>query len=200
MDYKLQADNYLKWVGENYTKLKAKYFKFCMEKDYEWDEDVYSQTYMKVYDCIASNGLKDDSEKGMDNYTFKAFKNNIQLEKIYARNKHRDKNVTDINGAYESWYNETHTTVREKLLKDLFVDFATLYIMHMVEQNFDKVHFHVFRTKILHGMTFKELAEHTQVKASRLKFITVQKWVKEHITKEEIKEAFYKRFDDLIEL
>lgn len=47
-------------------------------------------------------------------------------------------------------------------------------------------------------MTFKKLAEQTKVKASRKKVIDVMHWVKENVTKEQIKKAFNEIYGNLI--
>ena len=161
-DYKLIADNYLAWFADNMSKLKNKYRKFCIENSYDWDEDVFSDTYLKIYDIISKKGIADSSEKGYDNYTFMAFKNNIRNEKNYCRTKNRDYNVTsdNIEQLYEDWYNDNHTSSTQKLKRDLFIDFATLYIILSVEEAFDAEHARLYKLKVLvKGMTFKKLAE-----------------------------------------
>ena len=44
------ANKYLRWVSENYTYLKNKYFNLCKEKQWDFDEDIFSETYLKVYE------------------------------------------------------------------------------------------------------------------------------------------------------
>ena len=46
------ANKYLLWVSENYTYLKNKYFNLCKEKQWNFDEDIFSETYLKVYEII----------------------------------------------------------------------------------------------------------------------------------------------------
>ena len=47
-------------------------------------------------------------------------------------------------------------------------------------------------------MTYKKLAEKTQMKAVRQKVVTVKNWLKENVTKEMIKEEFFSIYGDLI--
>lgn len=200
-DYKLIADNYLTWFADNMSKLKNKYRKFCIENSYDWDEDVFSDTYLKIYDIISKKGIADSSEKGYDNYTFMAFKNNIRNEKNYCRTKNRDYNVTsdNIEQLYEDWYNNNHTSSTQKLKRDLFIDFATLYIILSVEEAFDAERARLYKLKVLvKGMTFKKLAETTHIKASRRKVIEVQRWVKDNITKELVNKAFYDWYEGVM--
>ena len=197
-----KADNYLIWFSQHYQELKGKYAKFCKENNYDWDEDIFSDTYLKIYDCIIKNGIKDDTPHGMSGYTFMSFKNNIRNEQRYCRSRLRDKNISsdNINDLYENWFNKTQDSSRVKLEHDLFQDFSILYIMLLVEKNFDSEHFYLYRIKTLtKGMTFKKLAEHCKgIKSTRKKVIEVANWVKDNITKEEIRKAFNELYGDLI--
>ena len=197
-----KADNYLIWFSHHYQELKGKYAKFCKENNYEWDEDIFSDTYLKIYDFIIKNGIKDDTPHGMSGYTFMSFKNNIRNEQRYCRSRLRDKNVSpdNINDLYEEFYNKTQDSSRVKLEHDLFQDFSILYIMLRVEERFDPEYVYLFKTKTLtKGMTFKKLqTEHKNIKSTRKKILEVQHWIRENITKEEIRKEFNELYGDLI--
>lgn len=197
-------DTFINYINDHYTELKWKYFKFCQEHYLDWNEDIYSDTILKCYDAIIKKGkLADTSPQGIENYFFKSFKNNILNEKRYCRSKCRDWNITsdNINELYEEYYNKMNDSSRVKLFKDLYVDFATLYIMAVVEQNFDSEHFYLYRLKtLMPGMTFKRLAETCpHIKATRRKVIDVMRFVKANVTKEEIRKVFFKLYGDLID-
>ena len=192
---------FLNYINDHYNELKRKYFKFCQEKQYDWDEDIFSSTILKCYDCIVKKGgLKDKSAHGIESYFFIAFRNNIMNEQRYSRNKKRDRNINSdsINDLYEVWYNANNNDARVKIVNDLFKDFSILYIMTQVEDNFDEEHFYLFRLKTLCNLTFKRLSEITQIKASRKKVIEVMHYVKTNITKEEIRKVFYELYGDII--
>lgn len=200
MQNKKIADEYLKWIGKNFEYLRNKFRKFCTEKSYEFDEDIFSDTYMKVYETICRNGLEDNTEKGFDNYTFKSFKQNLQREKQYARNEKRDLNYTSaqVEMMYEDYVNQTENASSTKVKKDLYVDFATLYIMSKVEDNFDSEHFYLFRLKTLCGYTYKQLQNKTRIKSARQKVIDVRNYLKENIKEEDVKDTFFKIYGDLL--
>lgn len=192
---------FLNYINDHYNELKNKYFKFCQEKQYTWDEDIFSDTIIKCYESIVKRGIKDKSPQGIENYFFMAFKNNIMNERRYSRIKKRDYNITsdNINELYENWYNSNFSDARVKIVNDLYKDFSILYIMSQVEDNFDSEHFYLFRIKTLvPDMTFKKLADTTKVKASRRKCIEVMRWVKENIKKEDIRKLFYLMYGDII--
>lgn len=195
------AREYLEWFSRNYMQLKNKYRKFCKEKDYEWDEDVFSDTYLKIHDAIIKKGLKDTTEQGFDNYTFKSFKMNIKREKQYCRISKRDMNVSsdNINALYEQWFNENKDSSIAKLKSDLFKDFSTLYIMMVVEKNFDHERFHLFNLKMLSpNMTYKRLASITKSQGCRQKVMDVKHFLRENLKKEDIRNAFQEIYGDLV--
>ena len=188
--YKEQANKYLNWINENYNKQKNKLIAFCNDKNYQWDEDIFCDTYLKIYDKILKDGIKDDSDKGFDAYTFMSFKINTMREGEYARNQKRDLNVTNINEANER-YKSSLLTQEEKLKSDLYKDFATLYLMKKVESNFDNEHFYLFRLKTFDkNMTYQRLAEKTGIKGVRQKVVNVRNWLKANVTKKEIDDEF----------
>ena len=195
-------DIFINYINNHYDELKWKYYNFCREKHYDWDEDIYSETILRCYDTIQKKGkLNDTTPHGIESYFFLAFKNNIMNEKNYCRTRCRDYNYTSekIAITYDDWYNKTNDTAREKLISDLFKDYAVLFIMYQVEANFDAEYFYLYRLKtLIPNMTFKKLAQQTRIKASRRKVIEVQRWVKDNIKKEEIRKSFNRQYGDII--
>lgn len=193
---------FINYINDHYNQLKAKYKQFCIEKQYNWDEDIFSDTIIKCYDAIEKKGkLNDTTNQGIENYFFRSFKQNLQREKQYCRVAKRDLNVTSDNifQLYDEWYNEEYTPEHTKLLNDLWKDFATLYIITKVEDNWDNEHFLLFRLKYLvPQMTYKKLQDKTNAKKCRQKVVDVKNWVQENISKDEIKEAFTRMYGDLL--
>ena len=193
-----QANKYLKWINQNYQKQKSKLQSFCADKKYDWDEDIFCNTYLKIYEKILKNGIKDDSDSGFDNYTFMSFKINMLREKQYARNQKRDNNIVNLTGAYSEYLNSL-ITQEEKLKSDLYKDFACLYLMNKVEENFDNEHFYLFRLKTFDKtMTYQKLQEKTGIKGVRQKVVNVKNWLKSNVTKKEIDEAFTDTYGNLL--
>ena len=192
---------FINYINDHYELLKNKYKKFCDEKDYTFDEDVFSDTIIKCYDAIEKKGKLDDTTPyGIESYFFKSFKINLQREKQYARNEKRDLNYTSaqVEMMYEDYVNQTEKSSHTKLKNDLYVDFATLYIMTKVEDNFDSEHFYLFRLKTLCGYTYKQLQQKTNIKSARQKVIDVKNWVKENVSKDEVNDAFQLMYSDLL--
>lgn len=185
-----QANKFLKWINDNYDAQKRKLQAFCHDKHYTFDEDIYCDTYLKIHDKIKRTGIADDSEKGFENYLFISFKINTLREAQYSRNSRRDSNVTNIASRYEAYLNGK-LTQEEKLLSDLKKDFSTLYLLTKIEDNFDSQSFYLFKLKTFSNMTYKEIAEHTGIKGARQKIIDCKNFLKMHVTKDEIDNAFH---------
>lgn len=191
-------EKFLSAVSKNYEELKAGYKTYCFEKNLTYDEDIFGDTIVKCYDAIKKKGyLLDESEAGLKNYLFQACKINAVRDKQYARNYKRDGNVLDVGEKYEEWFNATKLSPTEKLKSDIYIDFATLYLMLKVEENWDSEHFNLFKVKMLEKLTYKELAEKTGIKGVRNKVIEVKNWLKENVSRDEIKKALEQEYGEL---
>ena len=71
-----RANEFLKLSGELYESNKKKWRK-AVEG---FDEDVYSDSILKVYDAILKG---EDTEGDIVQYWFKTFKNNLKINKAY---------------------------------------------------------------------------------------------------------------------
>lgn len=195
-------DRFIKYINDNYQLLKNKYRRFCSEKMYDWDEDIFSDTILKCYEAIQRKGkLEDTSNQGIENYFFRSFKQNIQREKQYCRVSKRDLNINsdNINAVYEEWFNKSNDSAINKIRTDLYKDFAVLYIMHRVEDVFDQEHFRLFNLKtMIPNMTYKKLQEKTHCTSCRQKVVNVKNWVKDNVTKKEIGDAYQRIYGDLL--
>ena len=189
-----KAKRFLQFVNDNYNNLKKKWAKYLIDKQIDFDEDVYSDTILKVFDYINTNGIKDDSESGFANYFFRAFNINIKREKQYSRNVNRDKNIDateelskEMNGEYE---------LQLKIRRHIFEDWSIVYILRLVEDNFDSISFHCFRLYyILDKMTYSKLREITKVPDSKKRVVTIKNWLKDNLTKQKMEKEFSKYYD-----
>lgn len=195
-----KARIFLEYINSNYQALKDRFRRFCYDKSYEWDEDIFCNTILSCYETITKKGLQDTSPLGCENYFFMSFKFNVMRDKLYSRNKARDRNISDINGAYENYCNNNLKTAEEKIANDLFNDFAITYILKEVEKNFDVVSFYLYRLKVLTPkMTYKKLQTITKYKSVRQKVCGVKRWVKSNINIGDIRKAFYSEYGDIIQ-
>ena len=192
------AAKFIKYINDNYDELFNRFQAFCNDKRYTFDADIFQDTIVKCYTLIDKQGyLKDTSNKGIENYFFMSFKQNLQREKQYARNQKRDDNVVNLSAVNEMYQN-SKLTQEEKLQSDLYKDFATLYLLHKVEDNFDAEHFYLFRLKTFTNMTYAQLAEKTGIKGVRQKVVNVKNFLKANVSKSEIDNAFEKLYGNII--
>ena len=194
IDKQEQASRFLQFANEHYEDYKKKWAKYLYDRQVDFDEDVFSETVLKVYDYINTNGIKDDSDSGLANYWFKSFNTNIKREKQYSRNVNRDKNIDateelskEMNGEYE---------LQLKIRRHVFEDWSIVYILRLVEDNFDSISFHCFRLYyILDKMTYSKLREITKVPDSKKRVVTIKNWLKDNLTKQKMEKEFSKYYD-----
>ena len=193
----IQAKKFLQWINDNYDAQKRKLQAFCHDKHYDWNEDIFQDCIIKIYNKILKSKLVDETDKGFEGYMFISFKINTLREAQYSRNSRRDANVTNITSRYEAFLNKKLTT-EEKLEHDLKQDFSMLYILNSVEKQFDGESYYLFRLKIFNKYTYKDIAQKTGIKNARQKVIDVMHWIKDNISKDDINNAFYLFYNDFI--
>lgn len=201
MDNVEKAEGFMTFVGDNLEKLKETNKRYADSKLGGFDEDVFYDTILKIYDKILKESIIDDTPEGMANYLFKSFKTNVMREKQYARNKKEDLNYDQdsIPTAYENWYEQNNISAKEKLLSDLRKDFFTLRLAQIVEENFDAEYFYLWRLKVFMGYTYKELAEKTKIPSVRNKVLEVMDFLRENVKKEYLEKEFNDKFEVLID-
>ena len=189
-----QAKRFLQFVNDNYNNLKKKWAKYLIDRQIEFDEDIYSETILKVYEYISSNGIKDDSESGFANYFFRAFNINIKREKQYSRNLNRDSNIDATESLDKEMNGEDE--LKLKIRRHVYEDWSIVYILRLVEDNFDSISFHCFRLYyILDKMTYSKLREITKVPDSKKRVVTIKNWLKDNLTKQQMEKEFSKYYD-----
>ena len=193
------AKEYLDWVGHNLDSLRTRMQRYCTSQHIDWDEDILSDTYLRIYEKICKTGLSDTTPNGMLNYTFMSFRTNCKREPQYARNRLRDLNIEDdkLNDLYEQ-YISGQVGEREKLVNDLFKDYSTMFLLYKAEEQFPREQYNLFKLKFMGNLTFKELRKRTGVRGCREKVNEVTQWLRDNVTKEEIKASFGEIFGNLI--
>lgn len=185
-------------INDNYEVIKKELTSYCDSVGQKFDEDIFQDTILKCYILLDKQGkMRDSSYQGCKNFMFQAFKRNIMREQQYARNQKRDLNVTNLAKHNELFLN-SKLTQEEKLKNDLYKDFATLYLLKQVEENFDEEHFYLFRLKTFTNMTYAQLAKKTNIKGCRQKVVTVKNWLKENVKQEDVKKEFDLIYGDIL--
>lgn len=187
------ADKWLIYINSIYNEYKSKFRLYCNSVRKEFDEDVYSETIVNCYDSICRNGLKDTTEQGMKNYLFQSFKMNVTRATTYASQTKRTYNL-DVNEAHEEYMLKSEP-LGEKIKKQMLNDFTVLYILNNVENNFDIISFFCFRIKhLIPKMSYQRLKEITNINDCKKRVVTINRWVRENIKKDEVYKEFIKQY------
>lgn len=195
MANEIQARKYLNLANDKYLDYLKKWRTHIQEKGYDWDEDVFSDTIIKVYDNILKNGIKDDSEEGLSNYWFKSFIVNIKREKQYSRNLYRDMNV-DASEELDKEYNGDDE-LKLKIRRHIYDDWLSVRLLQIVEQNFTSREFRCFRLYyIVPKMTYEKLRDLTKIKDCKKIVNTIKKWLIENTDKHQLDKEFSKWYDN----
>lgn len=193
---------FINYINDNYSGVTNTLRILCGQRQQAFDEDTFHESILRCHKAINKKGyLLDKSAYGITSYIIRSYFNLVKEEKRSARNAKRDMNYDsdNITNLYEDWYNDHNLDAREKIVGDMFKDFAILYIMMIVEQNFDSEHFYLFKLKELYkDMTYKKLAEKTKMRGVRQKVVEVKRWLKDNVTKENIRKEFYDIYGDIL--
>ena len=196
------ATIFLNYINDNYDKVGGTLKLLSAQRKMKYSEDAFHESILRCHKAIEKKGfLKDKSAYGITSYLIRSYFNLINEEKRSAKVKKRDQNYNsdNIGGLYEDYYNSNFTDARQKVVSDLFRDYAVLYVMMVAEQNFDSEHFYLFKLKELcKDMTYKKLSEKTKIKGVRQKVVEVKRFIQANVTKDEIRKSFYETFGDII--
>lgn len=199
MDEELKPEDvYFTCINKNYNNLKQVCKDVCKRNKEQYSEDALNDTVIQVHKIIKKKGKLDDmSDNGIMRYFVRSYVNNLRMEKRYAYHKKRDYNITqeEFNDRYE----QSLSSKRDKIIKDLLEDFSVLYIMKLVELNFPLEQLYLYKLKMICNKTYKQIHDETRIKKSRDKIIEVNKWVKQNLTRDVIKKEFFDIYGDLIE-
>lgn len=199
MDKELKPEDvYFTCLNKNYNNLKQVCKDVCKRNQEQYSEDTLNDTVIQIHKIIQKKGKLDDmSDNGIMRYFVRSYVNNLRMEKRYAYHKKRDYNITqeEFNDRYE----QSLSSKRDKIIKDLLEDFSVLYIMKLVELNFPPEQLYLYKLKMICNKTYKQIHDETKIKKSRDKIIEVNKWVKHNLTRDVIKKEFFEIYGDLIE-
>ena len=198
MEYNTAVTAYFTCINQNYNNLKQVCKDVCKRNKEQYSEDALNDTVIQVHKIIQKKGKLDDmSDNGIMRYFVRSYVNNLRMEKRYAYHKKRDYNITqeEFNDRYE----QSLSSKRDKIIKDLLEDFSVLYIMKLVELNFPPEQLYLYKLKMICNKTYKQIHDETRIKKSRDKIIEVNKWVKQNLTRDVIKKEFFDIYGGLIE-
>jgi hypothetical protein len=157
-----RAKEFLELSGRLYTTNKEKWKKMVDG----FDEDVYNDTILKVYDSILKGA---DTQGDLNGYWFKSFKNNLNRNKDYSHKKKRD-DTDVIELLKDKEYEENNVNLYYSTISDILLK---------VKHKFDRKTFEVFRMYLLCDMSYEQLNSITGMTDCKERISKVKKWINE---------------------
>jgi hypothetical protein len=154
-----RAREFLELSGRLYEANKNKWKKMVDG----FDEDVYNDTILKVYDSILKG---EDIEGDLVGYWYKSFKTNIKRYKDYSYEKNKDtKDVLEYLKGKEDEENRVNVYYSE--ISDILLK---------VKHKFDRKTFEIFRMYLLCNVSYERLDELTGLD-SKERISKVRRWL-----------------------
>lgn len=149
-----RAKEFLDLAGKLYEQNKRKWSNIVED----FDEDVYSDTIIKVYDSILKGA---DTEGDLQGYWFKSFKNNI------IKKQSKDVETVDAEKTLKEKEEENNINIYYSTISDILLK---------VKHKFGRKTFEVFRMYLLCNMSYERLDELTGLD-SKERISKVRKWL-----------------------
>ena len=180
------VERFDKLMADNYSDMRKKYKQFCFLHKLTFDEDVLQETYLKVRSLIERKGLKDESDKGMENYFFLAFKKNTFLA---YNSKLKSKLVLDADIKERKIVEEE--TVSDRIEMERFDDFVRNYILSLIQLHFDSLSTRCWRLKRLISIngkrfTYEQIRKITNILDCKKRIVLIDRWIKQNIKLKDI--------------
>lgn len=155
-----RAKEFLELSGKLYTTNKNKW-KTMVDG---FDEDIYNDTIIKVYESILKGA---DTQGDLVGYWFKSFKNNLNRNKDYSHKKNKDDvDVYDV--LKDKEYEENNVNLYYSTISDILLK---------VKHQFNKKTFEVFRMYLLCDMSYDKLNELTGMSDCKERITKVRKFI-----------------------
>lgn len=168
-----------------YDNIKKKYKQFCFLNKLNFNEDVLHETFLKVYEIISKKGISAKNPKEVENYFFKSFKLNTYQDFKQLNNKRVDNNIDPFSLNIEDIeYDETHFN---------YAKLASIYILNKVKEEFGELSAAIWRLRYLlkvngETLNYKQIKQISKVNDVRKRIVDINRWIKQNITQEEIKD------------
>lgn len=166
-----RAREFLDITGRYYEKNKVKWTSLIKHIGLSFDEDIYNETILNVYEKI--NGEKEFDEKGDDEiiaYWYKSFINNLKRDKHYSRHNRTDDDVMEI------------LKDAEYVVENQHLYFTTMrLLLEKLKAEYDGLSYHIFKMYyLIPEMTYDELSATVGFNV-KSKISRMRNWLKENV-------------------
>lgn len=184
-----QYINYISTIYEEYIEVFSNMYN---------DEDLAGEVLLKTYNCIKNNGLSTIDLETEEDLKKKVFKNyffiSAKLSNITNKKYQQKSPIRDTN---ENIDTIDDLPTEEKIKNQIYKDYRVMYIINTVEENFDAIDYRCFRLyHLLKNMTYAKLRQLTGIKNAKMRVITINKWLRQNITEQQIMDSFNREFND----
>ena len=184
-----QYINYISTIYEEYIDVFSNMYN---------DEDLAGEVLLKTYNCIKNNGLSTIDLETEEDLKKKVFKNyffiSAKLTNITNKKYQQKSPIRDTNENIDAI---DDLPTEEKIKNQIYKDYRVMYIINTVEENFDAIDYRCFRLyHLLKNMTYAKLRQLTGIKNAKMRVITINKWLRQNITEQQILESFNREFND----
>ena len=184
-----QYINYISTIYEEYIEVFSNMYN---------DEDLAGEVLLKTYNCIKNNGLSTIDLETEEDLKKKVFKNyffiSAKLTNITNKKYQQKSPIRDTNENIDAI---DDLPTEEKIKNQIYKDYRVMYIINTVEENFDAIDYRCFRLyHLLKNMTYAKLRQLTGIKNAKMRVITINKWLRQNITEQQILESFNREFND----
>ena len=184
-----QYINYISTIYEEYIEVFSNMYN---------NEDLAGEVLLKTYNSIKNNGLSTIDLETEEDLKKKVFKNyffiSAKLTNITNKKYQQKSPIRDTN---ENIDTIDDLPTEEKIKNQIYKDYRIMYIINTVEENFDAIDYRCFRLyHLLKNMTYAKLRQLTGIKNAKMRVITINKWLRQNITEQQILESFNREFND----
>ena len=162
-----KAQDFLTLSGELYEQNRKKWKKSLENLGLKFDEDVYNDTIIKVYEHILDG---EDTGGDMVGYWYRSFINNIKRNKQYSFNSKRE-DIDVIEYLKDREYVCSNADTHYPIIRNL---------LQKVKDNFDIKSYHLFKIYYLTDITFEDLSGIVGYDV-KSKIIKIKKWLKDNV-------------------
>lgn len=166
-----RAREFLDITGRYYEKNKVKWKGLLNHIGLSFDDDVYNETILNVYEKIEKNNEFDEKcDDEIIAYWYKSFINNLKRDKHYSRHNRTDDDVMEI------------LKDEEYIVCNHHLYFTTMrLLLEKIREEYDGLSYHIFKMYyLIPKMTYDELSSivgfNVKSKISRMR-----NWLKENV-------------------
>lgn len=164
-----RAKEFLAIAERHYNENREKWDSLLSSIGMSFDEDVYNDTILRVYDKMLNDEDITTTEDEVMAYWYKSFVTNMRRHKKYAHNSKRvDEDAVEL------------------LKNKITVEPAHMYyptmsmLLEKVRGRFSEESFHLFKFYYMSGYTYKEIEEIVGHYAKQ-RINKMRKWLKENV-------------------